>query len=96
MGRCCLGTGVELLHMPVPLHLCLIPVDAAFHLAAKGQQILVDDLGSQAVASVFLSSLDVIVHVSLTLEPFIGAGEWALTSVVHHVQLQIEIGGKPC
>jgi len=88
-GWCCLCTGVKLLHMPVPLHLRLIPVDTPFRLAGEGQQILVNDLGSQAVASMPLGSLDVLVHQTLRLESltttFIGAGEWALACVIHHM-----------
>jgi len=83
--------------VPVPLHLRLIPVDAPFRLAGEWQQILVNDLGSQAVASMLLCSLDVLVHQALRLESlattFIWAGEWALASVIHHVQLQSPSGG---
>jgi len=80
---------VKLLHMPIPLHLRLIPVNAPFRLAGEGQEILVNDLGSQAVASVLLGSLDVLVHQSLHLESltttFVGAGKGTLASVIHHV-----------
>ena len=38
------------------------------YLAGEGQQILVNNLGSQAVASMLLCSLDVSVHLSLRLE----------------------------
>jgi len=93
-----LSTRVKLLHMPVPLHFRLIPVHTPFRLADEWQQILVDDLGSQAVTSMLLGSLDVVVHQSLRLESltttFIRAGEWALASVIHHVQLQSLSGGN--
>jgi len=83
--------------MPVPLHLRLIPVDAPFRLAGEGQQILVNDLGSQAVASVLLGSLDVAVDIKLRLESltttFVGTREGTLASVTHHVQLQLFGGG---
>jgi len=86
--------------MPVPLHLRLIPVDAPFRLAGEGQQILVNDLGSQAVASVLLGSLDVFVHQVLGLESlvttFVGAREGTLASVMHYVILQSLSGGQGC
>jgi len=89
---------VKLLHVPVPLHLRLIPVDTPFRLTCEGKKVLVDNLGSQAVASMLLSSLDMMVHHVLCLEPlitaFIGAGEWALASVTHHMLLQFLIGGQ--
>jgi len=76
----------------VPLHLCLVPIDAPFRLASEGQEVLVDDCGRQAVASVLLGSLDVLVHQELRLEPLVTAlvraREWTLASVVHHVHLQ--------
>jgi len=52
---------VQLLHVPVPLHLSLVPVHTPFHLAGEGQQILVNNLRSQAVASMLLGRLDVAV-----------------------------------
>jgi len=80
---------VKLLHVPVPLHLRLVPIDTTFCLAGEGQQILVNDFRSQAVASVLLGSLDVVVHQALRLESltttFVGAGEWTLASVIHHM-----------
>jgi len=88
---------VQLLHVPVSLHLGLVTVDASFRLASEGKEVIVDELGSQAVASVLLGSLDVQVHHPLCLEPLVTtlvrAGEWALASVVHHVQLE---GGFDC
>jgi len=88
---------VKLLHMPVPLHLRLVTVDTPFRLAGEGQQILVNDLGSQAVAGMLLGSLDVAVDKMLRLESltttFVGTGEGTLASVTHHVQLQLLGGG---
>jgi len=85
--------GVELLHVPVPLHLSLIPVGATCHLASEGQEVLVDEFGSQAVASMLLRSLDVMVDQALGLEPLTAAlvrtGERTQTSVIHLVQLEI-------
>jgi len=79
--------GVKLLHMPVSLHLRLVPVDTPFHLTSEGQEVLVNELGSQAVASMLLSSLDVLVDKVLRLEPLIaaviGARERTQASVIH-------------
>jgi len=80
---------VKLLHVSVPLHLSLVTVDTPFCLASEGQHILVNDLGSQTVASMLLGSLDVVVHQALRLESltttFVGAGEGTHASVIHHV-----------
>jgi len=48
--------------VPIPLLLGLVPVDTSGGLASEGQQVLVNELGSQAVASVPLGILDVLVH----------------------------------
>jgi len=89
---------VQLLHVPVSLHLGLVPVDAPFRLASEGKEVIVDELGRQAVACVLLGGLDVLVHHRLCLEPLvttlIGAGEWTLARVIHHVHLQPSSGGK--
>ena len=65
------------------------------YLASEGQEVLVDEFGSQAVASMLLGSLDVVVDQVLRLEPLtaalIGAGERTLTSVVHQMELEILI-----
>ena len=65
------------------------------YLASEGQEVLVDEFGSQAVASMLLGSLDVVVDQVLRLEPLtaalIGAGERTLTSVVHQMELEIRI-----
>ena len=57
--------------------------------------MLVNELGSQAVASMLLGSLDVVVDQVLRLEPLtaalIGAGERTLTSVVHQMEPEIRI-----
>jgi len=86
--------------MPVPLHLRLIPVDAPFRLAGEGQQILVNDLGSQTVACMLLCSLDVVVHQILHLESlattFVGARERTLASVIQHMILQSLRGEIGC
>jgi len=91
---------VQLLHMPVPLHLGLVPVDAPLRLASEGEEVLVDELGRQAVAGVLLGGLDVLVDKKLRLEPLVttivGAGEWTLACVVHLVQLQVSSTGKSC
>jgi len=95
-----LGIWMKLFHVSVPLHLRLVSINAPFCLASEGQQILVDDLGSQAVASMLLGSLHVVVNVALTFEPqvaaFVGAGKWALAGVIHHVQFQSLSGAKRC
>jgi len=84
--------GVQLLHVPVPLHLSLVPVDAAFHLASEGQEMLVDEFGGQAVASMLLGSLDVMVDPVLRLEPLVAAlvrtGKGAQASVIHQMMLE--------
>jgi len=89
---------VQLRHVPVPLHLRLVAVDAPFRLASEGKEVIVDELGRQAVASVLLGSLDVIVRQVLGLEllvtTLVGAGEWTLASVIHHVQLEVGFAGK--
>jgi len=83
---------VEFLHVPVPLHLGLVPVDTSVGLACEGQQILVDELGCEAMASVSLGFLDVHVNLPLRLEPLlatlVGTWEWSLSCVVHHVKLE--------
>jgi len=83
---------VQLLRMPVPLHLGLVPVDAPLRLASEGEEVLVDELGCQAVAGMLLGGLDVAVNVMLLLEflvtTLIRAGEWTLACVVHHVPLE--------
>jgi len=88
---------VQLLHVPVSLHLGLVTVDASFRLASEGKEVIVDELGSQAVASVLLGSLDMRVDEHLCLEPLVTtlvwAGEWTLACVVHHVQLEGSLGG---
>jgi len=80
---------VQLLHVPVSLHLGLVTVDASFRLASEGKEVIVDELGSQAVASVLLGSLDVAVDHTLCFEPLVttlvGAGVRTLPCVVHHV-----------
>ena len=54
--------------------------------------MLVNELGSQAVASMLLGSLDVVVDHVLRLEPLIaaliGAGERTLASVIHQMHLE--------
>lgn len=89
---------MQLLHVPVSLHLGLVAVDAPFRLASEGKEVIVDELGSQAVASVLLGSLDVEVDVLLCFEPLVTtlvrAGEWTLASVVHNVELEEDFGGK--
>jgi len=83
--------------MSVPLHLRLIAVDASFRLASEWKEILVEELGRQAVAGVLLGSLDVFVDKPLRLEPLaaalVRAGEWTLARVAHHVLLQSSSGG---
>jgi len=84
--------GVELLHVAVPLHLGLVAVDATVSLASERQEILVQELGCQPMTSVALCSLDVLVHIPLTLEPLlaalVGTWEWSLSTVVHEVELE--------
>ena len=62
------------------------------HLACERQQVLVNDLGGLAVPLVLLGLLDVLVNITLRLEPlstsFIRAGERSLAGVVHQVILQ--------
>jgi len=83
---------MQLLHMSVPLHLRLVTVDTSFHLASEWKEILVEELGREAVAGVLLGFLDVHVDLALRLEPIaaalVGAGEWTLARVIHLVQLQ--------
>lgn len=83
---------MKLFHVPIPLHLRLVSVGTPIHLASEGKEVLVNDLGSQAMAGVLLGSLDVTVHHVLCLEllstTFVGAGKWALASVIHSVQLE--------
>ena len=59
------------------------------YLASEGQQVLVDVLGSQAVSSMPLGSLDVEVAKGKRLEPLraalVGAGNRTLASVDHHM-----------
>ena len=59
------------------------------YLASEGQQVFVDVLGSQAVSSMPLGTLDVSVAFCLRLEPLwatlVGAGDRTLTGVQHHV-----------
>ena len=61
-------------------------------LASERQQVLVNELGCQTLASVSLGILDVLVHLPLSLEPLraalIGTGEWTLSTVVHQVELE--------
>ena len=63
------------------------------YLTSERQEMLVDELGGKAVASMLLGSLDVVVDHVLGPEPLvaalIGAGERALTSVVHQMELEI-------
>jgi len=84
---------VKFLHVPVPLHLGLVPVDTSFGLASEGKQILVNELGCEAVASMSLGSLDVMVDLVLCLETLraalIRAWEWSLSCVVHQVQFEL-------
>ena len=65
------------------------------YLASEGQQVFVDVLGSQAVASVPLGLLDVPVAKGLGLETLwaalIGAGDRTLPCVVHHMDPQAEL-----
>jgi len=90
--------GVQLLHVPVPLHLSLVPVDAAFHLASEGQEMLVDEFGGQAVASMLLGSLDMMVDFPLDLEPLVAAliraGEGAQAGVIHQMVVDTLVRGK--
>ena len=57
--------------------------------------MLVDELGSQAVTSVLLGCLDVVVDKELGLKPLLAALIWAgertLTSVVHQMELEIPV-----
>ena len=57
------------------------------YLASEGQQVLVDVLGSQAVSSVPLGLLDVLVAKGVRLEPLwatlVGAGDRTLSCVEH-------------
>jgi len=51
--------------MSVPLHLRLVAIDAPFRLASERKEILVEKLGCEAVASVLLRSLDMVVDQAL-------------------------------
>jgi len=81
--------------MPVSLQLCLVFVDAPFHLARERPE----RLGSQAVARVLFGSSDVFVHHVLGLElsaaALVGAleGPGRLACVIHHVQQEFCVGG---
>ena len=61
------------------------------HLTCEGKQVFVDDLGGLAVPLVLLGLLDVLVHLTLRLEPIttalIRAGERSLPGVDLHVPL---------
>ena len=46
-------------------------MSSTIYLASEGQEVIVDVLGRQAVASVLLGSLDVQVHLMLRLEPLV-------------------------
>ena len=63
------------------------------YLAREGQEMPVNELGSKAVASMLLGSLDVVVDKVLRLEPLItaliGARERTLTSVIHQMELEL-------
>jgi len=89
--------GVKLLHVPVSLHLCLIPIDTSFRLASERQKMLVNELGSKAVPSMLLGSLDVVVDHVLRLEPLITAliraGEGTQARVIHQVILETCVCG---
>ena len=67
--------------------------NTSLDLACERKQVLVDDLGGLAVPLVLLRLLDVLVHLPLRLESLstalIGAGEWSLFGVSHHVPLQV-------
>jgi len=95
-----LDSWMQLLHMSVPLYLRFVAIDAPFHLASEWKEILVEELGREAMAGVLLGFLDVFVDQALRLEPLtaalVGAGEWTLARVVHHVQLQNSWSGKSC
>ena len=62
------------------------------YLASERKEMLVNELGSQAVASMLLGSLDVVVDYVLRLEPLvaalIGAGEGTQASVIHQMILE--------
>ena len=63
------------------------------YLASEGKEVLVDELGRQAVASVLLGSLDVRVHLVLRLEPLVTA-----EYIEHYIQLNMicpVYNGKP-
>ena len=59
--------------MAVATHSCKIKHNPAynFYLASERQEILVQELGCQPMTSVALCSLDVLVHIPLTLEPLL-------------------------
>ena len=62
------------------------------HLTCEGKEVLFDDLGGLAVPLVLLGLLDVLVHITLRLEPLstalIRARERSLAGVVHQMELQ--------
>jgi len=86
---------VELLHVPVPLHLGLIPVDTTLHLAGERQEMFVNEFGGKAVARVLLGGLDVLVDLILPIEPLVAtcirAGKGTQTTVVHQMQLETNL-----
>ena len=70
------------------------------HLTSERKQVFVDDLGCLAVPLVLLGLMDVLVHLTLRLEPIstalIRAGERSLSGVDHHVPLQIPGAVERC
>ena len=68
----------------------LEPLIAA--LIGTGWALLIDGLGSQAVAGMLLGKLDVVVEKGLGLKPLltalIGTGERTQASVIHHMILE--------
>ena len=75
----------------ITLLMSRVIINTNLHLACERKQVLVDDLGCLAVPLVLPGLLDVLVHLSLRLEPIstalIGAGERSLPSVGLHVPL---------
>ena len=71
---------------------CPMPINV--HLTCERKQVFVDDLGCLAVPLVLLGLLDVLVHLSLRLEPIstalIRAGEWSLFSLRGLMQVFIK------
>ena len=51
------------------------------YLACEGQEVLVDEFGGQAVASVLLGCLDVAVHLMLRLESLV-----TTEYIIHYIQ----------